>query len=165
MGNGPSNHIARQGQRKRLELKSPGIILEALALKSQIHQWSSDVKTGGQPGSPSCPLIGQVARSGSSAEVRPLSNWSLPKACSQGRTRSECSDSEIAGLRYRDAPSRRLSFPLHLPLPPEQQPPGSPSGLFIPKQQRWLILRDPFPTPRVAGKSGFSDRSPSHLDT
>ena len=51
MGNGPSNHIARQGQRKRLELKSPVIILEALALKSQIHQWSSDVKTGGQPGS------------------------------------------------------------------------------------------------------------------
>lgn len=50
MGNGASNHIARQGQRKRLELKSPGIILEALALKSQIHQWCSDVKTGGQPG-------------------------------------------------------------------------------------------------------------------
>lgn len=106
---------------------------------------------GGQPGSPSCLLIGQVARSGSSAKVRPLSNWSLPRACSRGRTRSECSGSEIAGLSYRDAPSRRLSFPLHLPLPPEQQPPGSPAGLFIPKQQQWLIVRDPFPTPRWLG--------------
>ena len=83
--------------------------------------------------------------------MRPLSNWSLPRACSQGRTRSECSDSEIAGLSYRDAPSRRLSFPLHLPLLLEQQPPGSPSVLFIPKQQRWLILRDPFPTPGWLG--------------
>lgn len=51
MGSGPSRPPSTAETEGRVELKGPGIKVKALAPNSQLYQWSSDVKTGGQQGS------------------------------------------------------------------------------------------------------------------
>lgn len=81
-----------------------------------------------------------MTKSGPSVEVRPLSNWSLPRACSLGRTRSERSDSEIARLSYRDSPSRLFSLLLPVPHPRRSSSPPRTAASTV-------AVRGPFPTP------------------
>lgn len=51
MGSGSSKSQSKARTEERIELKGPRIKFESFAPNSQIYQWSSDVKIGGQLGS------------------------------------------------------------------------------------------------------------------
>lgn len=95
---------------------------------------------GGQPGSPSHPLIGQVSRACPSVAGRLFSNWSLPGACSERPV-------ERPGSSSRGRPPCS-------PVPPAPAPPPPP----VPPAQ---APRQPSPARRVLffpGGGGFRVR-------
>lgn len=112
--------------------------------------------------SPSYLLIGQVVRFPTIAEVRPLSNCSLPRACSQDRTTSEHGYNEIERLDCLGF-SKQASLPPPLCVSPTQEgwSPGRPTNIFLsslpPNSSSGYGSQRLTPHSGVAGKSGYSE--------